>query len=92
MIPATPVLHSGMAGGGMVHPAFFARLLCHDCIVSFSSLFKPYEVTGTGVGCWPVPAYMGGRFDGGSPRYGEDNNHVDGALLGMSSQKIKTLA
>jgi hypothetical protein len=36
--------------------------------------------------------YMGGRFDSGSPCYGEDNDYVDGALLGMSSQRIKTLA
>jgi crotonobetainyl-CoA:carnitine CoA-transferase CaiB-like acyl-CoA transferase len=60
------------------------------------------EVTGTKIGRWPIaevpikmsesPAYIGGRIDRGAPCYGEDNHHVYGEPLGMSSQEIKALA
>ena len=60
------------------------------------------EVTGTKIGRWPIaevpikmsesPAYIGGRLDRGAPCYGEDNEHVYGELLGMSTQEIKALA
>ena len=60
------------------------------------------EVTGSKIGRWPVgelamrlsatPPYAGGIIDRGAPCYGEDNEHVLTALLGLSRDDVRTLA
>ncbi len=60
------------------------------------------EVTGTRIGTWPVaevpvrmsetPAHIGGPTARGAPCYGEDNDHVLGALLGYAPHEVAALA
>jgi crotonobetainyl-CoA:carnitine CoA-transferase CaiB-like acyl-CoA transferase len=59
------------------------------------------ELTGTEIGTWPVaeipvkmsatPPHMGGPIGRGAPCYGEDNAHVYGEILGMSTDDMETL-
>ncbi len=74
----------------------------YDSDPQLASLEWLTEVTGTKIGRWPVaevpvklsesPAYAGGRIDRGAPCYGEDNEHVYGDLLGMTTKEIAELA
>ncbi|MGH3247328.1 MAG: CaiB/BaiF CoA transferase family protein, partial [Trebonia sp.] len=59
------------------------------------------ELTGTGIGRWPLaevpvrmsrtPPYLGGRPDRAAPLYGEDNAAILTGLLGMTAAEVAEL-
>jgi crotonobetainyl-CoA:carnitine CoA-transferase CaiB-like acyl-CoA transferase len=59
------------------------------------------ELTGTGIGRWPLaevpvrmsrtPPYLGGRPDRAAPLYGEDNTAILTGLLGLSEDEVREL-